>query len=674
MKRFALLAIFLLSVIPLSADISLTDKSSTIRIVADSKLTPAEKQAIRDANKAKRDAKKSKGGHFFKASSDGKPTSAEKQALRDANKAKRSAKLSKRGRALRASSDSFSAHADATGSVQLIDSAGLQYFINTNITFSTSSSASGAASEASYTNAIVASTSGGGTTTSTLSDMFDGYNGLCVSLTNATGPCQTGNANYTMYEKNGAATVDATVPATPECTNRQYILPAQTIGGLSVRRKVYVPTNDRFIRWTNIFTNTTGAPITFTMITSNNLGSDSNTRIVSSSSGDNVATVGDLWVSTFQNYSGNTSSDPRIGHVLQGTGAPTPVSSINFADGDDNPYWAYSITLTPGQTKSIVNYATGQGSKAAANAQAAAIAAFGANAQQCYSATELAQVVNFAASADLSINKTASVVTNVGAGQSYSYTLAVTNNGPSSANAVSVSDVLPAGVTFVSASGTGWTCNQSLGTVTCTMATLAVGAANPITINVTAPANAGALSNTATVSSSTSDPTPGNNTSTNNLTVVASADLSVTKTASASSVQTGGGFFYTIQVNNAGPSAATAVSVSDTLPAGVNFVSASGTGWSCGQAAGTVTCTIPTLAVGAANPITINVTATATTGNRVNTATVSSTTPDPTPGNNASAPATVSVVTPIPTLDPRQLALLAALLGAAALLMMRRSG
>src|SRR6202040_1416512 len=51
----------------------------------------------------------------------------------------------------------------ATGSQSLIDSQGLKYFINTNITFSTSSSASGAASEASYTHAVAASTSGGGT-------------------------------------------------------------------------------------------------------------------------------------------------------------------------------------------------------------------------------------------------------------------------------------------------------------------------------------------------------------------------------------------------------------------------------------------------------------------------------------------------------------------------------
>src|SRR5258708_4112274 len=52
----------------------------------------------------------------------------------------------------------------ATGSQGLIDSSGVKYFINTDITFSTSSSASAAMSEASYTHAVAASTSGGGTT------------------------------------------------------------------------------------------------------------------------------------------------------------------------------------------------------------------------------------------------------------------------------------------------------------------------------------------------------------------------------------------------------------------------------------------------------------------------------------------------------------------------------
>src|SRR5436305_2229814 len=263
-----------------------------------------------------------------------------------------------------------------TGSIALIDSGGLKYFINTDITFSTSSSASAAMSEASYTHAVAASTSAGGTVASTLNDAFDGYNTLCVSLNGTLGSCETGNASFTIYNKTGAA-------PTTECNGRQLVFPTQAVGGLAVSRKVFVPTNDQFARWLNIFTNTTGAPITFSADIANNLGSDSATRIVSSSNGNNVAELTDTWVTTFQNYSGNTSSDPRLGHILQGTGATVPLAAINFADGDDNPWWGYNVTLAPGETKIIMNFVTGQPSKAAANAKSAQIAGLPSTATQC---------------------------------------------------------------------------------------------------------------------------------------------------------------------------------------------------------------------------------------------------------------------------------------------------
>ncbi|HXA17358.1 MAG TPA: IPTL-CTERM sorting domain-containing protein, partial [Thermoanaerobaculia bacterium] len=77
-------------------------------------------------------------------------------------------------------------------------------------------------------------------------------------------------------------------------------------------------------------------------------------------------------------------------------------------------------------------------------------------------------------------------------------------------------DTLPAGSTFVSASGTGWVCNNVSGTVTCTVASLPLGAAPVINLTFNAPpvVTAGTLSNTATVSSATTDPTPANNSST----------------------------------------------------------------------------------------------------------------------------------------------------------------
>ena len=87
------------------------------------------------------------------------------------------------------------------------------------------------------------------------------------------------------------------------------------------------------------------------------------------------------------------------------------------------------------------------------------------------------------------------------AGQNITYTLSVSNAGPSDAASLTVTDTLPAGVIYVSAAGTGWACSQAAGVVTCTRATLAVGAAPTISIVVTAPATGGSITNNASVSS-----------------------------------------------------------------------------------------------------------------------------------------------------------------------------
>src|SRR5882724_8176523 len=131
------------------ADIAVTDKGSTLRYIG--KQQAVDKAAIKAANAAKRAAKRARHSHS----------------------------------GWKVVDQSFHLAANATGSVQLIDAGGLKYFINTNITFSTSSSASGAASEASFTAPIAASTLAGGSVMQTLSDMFDGYGALCVSLTNS---------------------------------------------------------------------------------------------------------------------------------------------------------------------------------------------------------------------------------------------------------------------------------------------------------------------------------------------------------------------------------------------------------------------------------------------------------------------------------------------------------
>lgn len=258
-----------------------------------------------------------------------------------------------------------------------------------------------------------------------------------------------------------------------------------------------------------------------------------------------------------------------------------------------------------------------------------------------------------ATAADLSMLKTGPATVDAGSNATYSITVA--NAGPSDAQAVSFSDPLPPGTTFVSGSqntGPAFTCATppagAGGTVSCSIATLAAGASADFTLVIGVPSNipAGSVGlNTATVTSTTTDPNPGNESSTVATTVTTSADVSVAKTAAAT-VAAGSNLTYNVTVANAGPSDAVAVVLSDPLPAGTTFVSelqGTGPAFACTTPAvganGTVTCGIPSLAAGASATFTVVVNIPAATANGVieaNTATVSSTTADASPGNNAS--------------------------------------
>ncbi len=115
-------------------------------------------------------------------------------------------------------------------------------------------------------------------------------------------------------------------------------------------------------------------------------------------------------------------------------------------------------------------------------------------------------------------------------------------------------------------------CGHSSGAVTCSLGALAAGATTTVTITVTVAATTtGTLTNTASVSATETDPV-ANNTSTATTTVVQRADLSVTKAGSPDPVAAGGALAYTLTVANAGPSSATGVTVTDTLPAGVTAI------------------------------------------------------------------------------------------------------
>ena len=98
-------------------------------------------------------------------------------------------------------------------------------------------------------------------------------------------------------------------------------------------------------------------------------------------------------------------------------------------------------------------------------------------------------------------------------GATLTYSLTVSNNGPASATATTLTDTLPAGVSFSSATSSQGTCTQTAGLVTCKLGTLANGATATATV-VVIPTSAagGSFANSATVAATEVDPAPANNT------------------------------------------------------------------------------------------------------------------------------------------------------------------
>ncbi|HET6770575.1 MAG TPA: DUF11 domain-containing protein, partial [Actinomycetota bacterium] len=93
-------------------------------------------------------------------------------------------------------------------------------------------------------------------------------------------------------------------------------------------------------------------------------------------------------------------------------------------------------------------------------------------------------------------------------GRNLTYTLTAVNNGPDAADDAVILDQLPPDVTFVSATPSQGSCNESGGVVICALGTLENGATATVSI-VVVPTLAGLITNTASVSASLSDPTPG---------------------------------------------------------------------------------------------------------------------------------------------------------------------
>lgn len=254
-----------------------------------------------------------------------------------------------------------------------------------------------------------------------------------------------------------------------------------------------------------------------------------------------------------------------------------------------------------------------------------------------------------AAAVDLAVASSFAVAPT--AGRSTAYTIIVTNDGPQAEPAATLAGTVPAAFSAATVAITGGgTCAIAGTALSCMLGAMPAGSTRTITVTggIAASVPSGtALSAPATASGSLVDYATANNTATAAASVATSADLVITQSLIGSAAPVAGSpIGYAVTVVNSGPSDATAVSIVDTLPASVSFDSVTSSAGVCVPAGGVLTCSIPTIAIGASVTVTIYGTLASAAGAHAVTgvATVSAGTPDPDLGNNSSSVSRDSVV------------------------------
>lgn len=189
------------------------------------------------------------------------------------------------------------------------------------------------------------------------------------------------------------------------------------------------------------------------------------------------------------------------------------------------------------------------------------------------------------------------------AGDTVSWAVIVTNQGPSSATNVTLEDLLPPGLTLLSAAPElPGTCRGA----TCALGTLDAGASTQVVIRASSsPALAGqTLTNTATVSAAEEETNPDDNTATAHVTFgppvapPGEPDVAVTKTSDSNLVTVGDEVTYTNTATNRGTATAPSVILADNPDPGLRIISVTPSQGTCSDTV-PIVCNLGPLAPGA---------------------------------------------------------------------------
>ena len=224
-------------------------------------------------------------------------------------------------------------------------------------------------------------------------------------------------------------------------------------------------------------------------------------------------------------------------------------------------------------------------------------------------------------------------------GNNLTYTVTVTNYGPSSASDVTVTNTMPPGANYVSSAPTLGSALTNNNQVVWTVGALTNGAGAALVFTVQ-PTVAGFITSTSSVQSVESDLNPGNNSASVGTTVNSlTADLIASLTGTPSPLWLGNNLTYTISVTNAGPAAASNVAVTNTLPSSATLVSGSPNAYVVSGNVITFT-NLGSLSVGSVT-VAVIVVHPNVDGTITNLVLVGSSVPDPLKGNNTASVKTI---------------------------------
>ena len=263
-------------------------------------------------------------------------------------------------------------------------------------------------------------------------------------------------------------------------------------------------------------------------------------------------------------FNGNLLNDginvPGSDPLIQQYDGTINTQGVSTSYGIDVDQYDVSAFLAPGQTSATLTYSAG--------ADLVLL---------------MTQIVSATSDPIVDLSVTSTHTGTFVAGGTGQYTIVVSNSSGAGIeredNIVTVRDTLPAGLTFASASGTGWSCSAAGQVVTCTHApTLNPGASFPpltITVNV-AESAAASVVNTVVVSTPSYELITPNNTATDTTATVDPNLSTSTKTwvdLNGGEASPGDTLRYTVTLTESAGGQAVSVSLTDNIPDNTTFAS-----------------------------------------------------------------------------------------------------